>query len=180
MWCKLVILIYLFVVTMTTTTGSIHSPFKQVPGQRLARGGLALAYGMKDVHAVDPVATSAKAQASADGSNVVVTISGVGADGLEVGIGREGFEVLGNCSASVKSCNTCLCWAPCNITAFSADTVTLGDAPPLAKAVRYLWTNSPCGSNNPYQCPVYAKVAPLGTLSGEDKNLPLGPFILKI
>ena len=33
--------------------------------------------------------------------------------------------------------------------------------------MRYLWYSSPCGSNSPYQCPVYAKVKPLGKLSGE-------------
>ena len=135
---------------------------------------------MKDVHAVDPIATSAK---TTDGSTVIITIGGVGADGLDVKIGRQGFEVLGNCSADPTvhpPFARDLCWIPCNITASTANTITVGGVPPTPSAVRYLWYSSPCGSNSPYQCPVYAKVAPLGTLSGEDKQLPLGPFLMKL
>ena len=53
---------------------------------------------------------------------------------------------------------------------------------PIApQAVRYLWYASPCGSNQPFHCPVYATVAPLGTLSGEGGNLPLGgPFLMPV
>jgi len=159
-------------------SGSVHSPYKQAPGQRLARGALALAYGMSDVHAVDPVAT--KAQLSADGHSIIVSIQGIGAGGL-LAQSSGGFEVLGNCSAAptILPCATCLCWIPRNISSFSSATVTIGDVPPMSTAIRYLWYDSPCG-NNPYQCPVYAKVGPLGTLSGEDKQLPLGPFLLKL
>ena len=39
---------------------------------------------------------------------------------------------------------------------------------------------APCGNAHPYQCPVYAKVAPIGALSGQFDYLPLGPFISEL
>eukprot|EP00051_Salpingoeca_urceolata_P010217 m.124636 g.124636 ORF g.124636 m.124636 type:complete len:129 (-) comp16626_c0_seq2:351-737(-) len=70
---------------------SVHSPYKQPVGQRLARGGLSVAYGMHDVAAVAPVAVSAAIQ----GTSVVVQLGGVGPGGLTVHQGAQGIEVLG-------------------------------------------------------------------------------------
>lgn len=151
-------------------SGSIHSPFKQPVGQRLARGGLAVAYGMKALHAVDPVARSVKVTAG----TLVVSVGGLGSGGLTAKVGAEGFEVLGNCSA------TTLCWQSTPISAASPTSVTLAKLPAQPRAVRYLWYISPCGVH-PYQCPVYAKATPIGKLSGEDQAfLPLAPFIMAL
>jgi hypothetical protein len=38
-------------------SGSVHSPYKQPVGARLARGALAVAYGMSEYGKVDPVVT---------------------------------------------------------------------------------------------------------------------------
>ena len=156
-------------------SGSIHSPFKQTPGQRLARGAMSVAYGRKELSAVDPVVTGALI--APDGGSINITI-GRASSGLNVSLGREGFEVLGDCPTWAQPPG--LCWVPCNISAASLTTITIGKVPVEPKAVRYLWYNSPCGSNAPYHCPVYANVAPLGSLSGEDKPLPLGPFVMKL
>ena len=162
------------IVDTPVASGSVHSPFKQAAGQRLARGALAVAYVDRLAHAVDPVATGAAL--SADGASLVVSVGGVGDLGLDVKVGAEGFEVLGNCSA------TQLCWKSCKISGSGSGSgsVTVGGLPAAVRAVRYLWGSSPCGSNSPYQCPVYAKVKPLGALSGEDHPLPLGPFIMEV
>ena len=44
------------IIDTPVASGSIHSPFKQPVGRRLARGALAVGYGMASAHAVDPVA----------------------------------------------------------------------------------------------------------------------------
>eukprot|EP00937_MAST-01D_sp_MAST-1D-sp2_P002621 g2621.t1 len=160
------------IIDTPVASGSIHSPFKQPAGARLARGALALAYGQEQAHAVDPVATGAALLA--DGKSLAVTVGGVGPLGLDVRAGAQGFEVLGNCTAGA------MCWKSCPIASAAGAVVTLGGLPVAPVAVRYLWYTSPCGSNAPFQCPVYAKVAPLGTLSGEEHPLPLGPFVMKI
>ena len=59
-------------------SGSVHSPFKQQVGDRLARGGLGVAYGMTDANKVDPVALSA----SASGTSVTVKLGGLGPAGV--------------------------------------------------------------------------------------------------
>ena len=59
-------------------SGSVHSPFKQQVGDRLARGGLGVAYGMTDANKVDPVALSA----SASGTSVTVKLGGLGPSGV--------------------------------------------------------------------------------------------------
>jgi hypothetical protein len=48
-----------------------------------------------------------------------------------------------------------------------------------AVALRYLWGSSPCGLDI-LRCPVYVTVPKLGTLTGENDSLPLGPAILPI
>ena len=58
----------------------------------------------------------------------------------------------------------------------SAGTVTLGNVPAGATAVRYLWYSAPC-TNRLFRCPIYAVVPALGSLSGELDALPLGPFV---
>ena len=161
-------------------SGSIHSCYKQPAGARLARRALAVAYGRGgNLTAADPVATSATV---GGGGSLTIAIAGVGAAGLDVKLGAAGFEVLGNCTSSLGHCKggTCLCWTPCNITSAQAASVTVGGVPSAPVAVRYLYQQSPCGTNTPYQCPVYAKVESLGKLSGEDAQLPLGPFVMKL
>ena len=164
------------IVDTPVASGSVHSPFKQVAGQRLARGALGVAYGAtaagKVAHLVDPVATGAAL--SADGASLVVTVGGVPMTELVAKVGAEGFEVLGSCAGAA------LCWQSCKVTGSTGFTVTVGGLPGAPQAVRYLWYSSPCGVNQPYQCPVYAPVPPLGALSGEDHPLPLGPFIMKL
>ena len=59
-------------------SGSVHSPFKQQVGDRLARGGLGVAYGMTDANKVDPVALSA----STSGTAVTVKLGGLGPAGV--------------------------------------------------------------------------------------------------
>ena len=46
----------------------------------------------------------------------------------------------------------------------------------LARAV---WSNTPC-SGRVFSCPVYAVVPRLGSLTGENDTLPLGPVILPV
>ena len=53
--------------------------------------------------------------------------------------------------------------------------ILLSGSPKGARAIRYLWYMAPC-TQQPYQCAVYAAVAPLGRESGEMEWLPLGPF----
>lgn len=77
---------------------SVHSPYKQEVGARLARGALSVAYGMASAAAVSPVAHSARLVAGAAGQSVEVVVGGVGAAGLIVTSAVQGFEVLGICS----------------------------------------------------------------------------------
>lgn len=187
-------------------SGSIHSPYKQPVGRRLARGGLDLAYGMKDVHSVDPfvksVSTSTSTAASSSPASIVITVGGLGSTGsIAAVVGSLGFEVLGNCAAAKdgdsntttdndargKQCDgPCLCWASVPIASATATTVTLNKGiPDAATAVRYLWYIAPY-KTVPFKAPIYASGAP--PLPGTNASmsnpawdlLPLGPFVLHL
>ena len=165
--------------TPCPTTGSIHSPFKQPAGRRLARGGLAVAYGMKGLVAVDPKVESVKVVAD----TVVVTVGGLGSAGLTATIGSVGFEVLGNCSTTKLNE---LCWQSTPITSATATTVTLSKLPAHPRAVRFLWYIAPYPLH-PGTAPIYAKGAPpmpAGAVplpdTFDDGLLPLGPFLLPL
>ena len=68
------------IIDTPVASGSIHSPFKQPVGRRLARGGLALAYNVTSAHAVDPVVDSVKL--TVDKRTLVVNVGGLGSKGL--------------------------------------------------------------------------------------------------
>ena len=150
-------------------SGSVHSPWKQQVGARLARGALSVAYGMPEVAKVNPTATSAKLS----GTAITVELTGLGANGVMLHSGNKlGFEALGKDGS----------WHSTPITSHATSSVTVGPAPAGAKAVRYLWYQSPCGDDSKvrYRCPGYVKVEALGGLSGELDALPLGPFVAKL
>ena len=171
------------IIDTPVASGSIHSPYKQPVGLRLARGGLAVAYGMKAAHAVDPVVSSVSYRAG----EVRVVLGGLGSGGLTAAVGSVGFEVLGNCSG------TTLCWHSSPIAAASASgVVSLTSLPDAPRAVRYLWYLAPYGVQ-PFRAPVYANAAPIRLESagaphpaaarpGQDDEelLPLGPFVLPL
>ena len=140
-------------------SGSIHSPYKQVPGDRLTRGALAVAYDQPQPY---PVVS----KSTVKGDMVVVTLDGVGS-GVELR-GKDGFEVFAYPN-----------WHTVPVSSSTDDSVSVGPIPANATAMRYLWRTAPCG-NFPYKCAVYAKVSPLGTLSGQMDALPLGPFVTKL
>jgi len=120
---------------------------------------------MTSLAKVNPIAVAASTQ----GSNVVVTLSGLGSQGVAAARKALGFEVLGSDRV----------WHSAPIESSGTDTITVGPIPAGATAVRYLFYKAPCGQQ-PYQCPVYTDVAPLGALSGERESLPLGPFVMKL
>jgi len=161
------------IIDTPVASGSIHSPFKQPVGRRLARGALAVAYGRKELHAADPVATGAVLRAGA----VEISVGGLGRGGLMAAIGARGFEVLGNCSGPT------LCWMSSPISAASADAVTLSALPAQPQAVRYLWYIDAVGVH-PFRAPIYTKALPLpgapGIKYGNGELLPLGPFLLPL
>lgn len=140
-------------------SGSIHSPYKQAPGDRLTRGALAVAYAQPQPY---PVVS----KCTVSGATVVVALDGVGS-GVELR-GRDGFEVYAYPN-----------WIAVPVSDSTKSTVSVGPVPRNTTAIRYLWRTAPCG-NFPYKCPVYAKVSPLGTLSGQMDVLPLGPFVTKL
>jgi len=175
------------IIDTPVASGSIHSPFKQPVGRRLARGGLDVAYGMKSVHSVNPSVQSAVLSTSKD-PTVVVTIAGVGNKGIAVVVGSYGFEVLGKCvkQPAPGSCDgVCLCWASILIASGTATTITLTKLPQNPTAVRYLWYIGPYGTQ-PFQAPIYALGAtPLPGVNASMSNpawdlLPLGPFLLPL
>ena len=150
-------------------SGSIHSPYKQAAGSRLARGALATAYSTPQ-----PYPTVASVALDSAGKSVKLAVGG-GGSGVVI---RQqfGFEILGSDSL----------WhvAVIDAKASAGDTVVFGPVPAGAKAVRYLWgtSSAPCGNTDgpvqiPYNCAVNIKVPALGSLSGEFDTLPLGPFI---
>jgi hypothetical protein len=167
------------IIDTPVQSGSVHSPYKQPVGSRLARGGLAVGYGLTQyTEQANPIATSAKKRGMITNANVVVTIAGVvpTAGGLTATIGSNGFEVLNGTT-----------WTNAPIISFGRDVfpnpnatiVTIGPVPAHATAVRYLWYGSPCGMIK-YECPVTAKVQALGSLSGQEEFLPLGPFVMAL
>ena len=98
-----------------------------------------------------------------------------GASGVILKDNKLGFQVLDAKGA----------WNSAPVTGKTANGVTVGPAAAGAKAIRYLWYDSPCspfaGPQVPYQCPVYTDVTPLGELTGEQVGmLPLGPFVLEL
>ena len=100
------------------------------------------------------------------GETVVVDLGGVGS-GVELR-GRDGFEVYAYPN-----------WITVPVSYSTKSAVSVGPVPRNTTAIRYLWRSAPCG-NFPYKCPVYAKVSPLGTLSGQMDVLPLGPFVANL
>lgn len=150
------------IIDTPVASGSVHSPYKQPAGARLARGALATAYAIPQP---DPVVVSA----ATAGDSVTVTLGGLAGGTIETRTAL-GFEVLG----ADKN------WHVTPITGTSNGTITIGSVPAGPSAIRYLWYSAPCGNAAPYQCPVYVKVQALGSLSGELDSLPLGPFIMKL
>jgi len=151
-------------------SGSIHSPFKPTVGRRLARGGLAVAYGMEEANAVYPVVTGVHLE----DDEVSVALGGLGTDGLAAVIGSNGFEVLGNCSGPV------LCWKSTPIVSATSSSVSIGGLPESPRAVRYLWYIAPYGTQ-PFRAPIYTKAAPIVPVPTSDNDLlPLGPFVLPL
>lgn len=115
---------------------------------------------------VDPVVESVELRGTA---SVVVTLSGLGPDGIEPPRAAAGFELL--CAGVWHS-------ALIDASAVANNTITLpvpaGCSAP--HAIRYIWYDTPCG-NFAYQCPIYTTAKALDSLSGELTLLPLGPFI---
>ena len=177
------------IIDTPVASGSIHSPFKQPAGRRLARGGLAVAYGMADAHAVDPAVSSV--ELSADKSSLVVSVGGLGREGLVAATGASAFEVLGHCDPqpAAGACTEpiCLCWVSTPIASATKTTVTIDGLPASPQAVRYLWYISPYAIGGkllrPFVAPVYALADPIpnaAKIPGGDDTLPLGPFVLPL
>ena len=156
------------IIDTPVASGSVHSPYKQPAGARLARQALATAYGIPQP---SPVAVSASKTAS----SIVITLGNTGDGGTLVHKSLFGFEVLGNDGK----------WHVAPVIPPSSPTlppltVTVGPIPAGASAVRYLWTTAPCGNAAPFQCAVYVTAPTLGALSGELDLLPLGPFLFPL
>ena len=165
------------VLDTPVASGSIHSPYKQPVGARLARGALRLAYGMEEVDDVRPFVQSAVLATS--GTSLRMTVGGLGGvKGMLANIadGALGFEVLGNVSWS----KTGVGWASTPVVAGSSNgtTIVVGNLPAAPRAVRYLWYSTPCGMV-PFECPVSANVIQLGPESGETEiKMMLPPFVM--
>ena len=163
-------------VTLDTpvASGSIHSPFKQPVGARLARGALSTAYGQR--HTLSPVVASVTKHHNYMGqegaATIVVTVGGLGPNPpwpLEIR-NHLGFEVLTKDGV----------WQSTPIKSSEGVALTLDAANATdGLALRYLWYTTPCGVQ-PYRCTVYAQVPALRGLSGELSFLPLGPFIVQL
>lgn len=178
------------IIDTPLANGAIHSPFKQPAGRRLARGGLAVAYGNAAAHAVDPVVSSATL--SADGKSVTIAVGGLGSAGLVAVQGADAFEVLGACDPQPANgtctADVCLCWVSTPIALASKTTVTLLALPAQPQAVRYLWYISPYSPDGrhlmPFKAPVYAPtngdIPGAVPIPGGDDMLPLGPFVLPL
>lgn len=171
------------IIDTPVASGSIHSPFKQPCGRRLARGALAMAYGMPELNAVNPVVESVTLSTD----KIFVTVDGLGKPGTGMGtltatIGVEAFEVLGICGNATAPA----CWHSAPIVSYNATSITLTNLPAAPTAVRFLWYLAPYGVT-PARAPVYIgglPPMPEGTppLPSEFTNeqLPLGPFILPL
>ncbi|CAG5125211.1 unnamed protein product [Candidula unifasciata] len=131
--------------------GSIHPRDKKDVGDRLALGGLAIAYGRQEVFQ-GPYPS--KAEVTASGFKITYGSSA----NLEIR-NISGFELL------------CLSrWVAANITSHDQVSVTLHNpcrAGESIKGVRYAWRESPCSFK---ACAVYGKV----------NSLPAPPFILAV
>ena len=112
------------------------------------------------------------ASVASSSGDVVITITGADASGVEAVVGAQGFEVLVDTSTPNQQL-----WKPVPIKGSAGSTVSIGPVPANASAVRYLGYSSPCGLDK-FQCPVTTKVGALGSLSGEEGLLPLGPFVM--
>ena len=160
------------VLDTPSPSGAIHSCFKQPVGARLARGALAVAYDRKELH-LSPGVGGAKQV----GKQLKVTVANTSGGALTVRASL-GFELLiGGAqpmwhSAPIVHCD-------------GAHTLTLSLPDALAEdggavlALRYLWSNTPCGGGT-LGCPVYVSVPKLGSLTGENDTLPLGPAMLSM
>ena len=147
------------------SSGSVHSPYKQPVGARLARQALVVQYGGTQP---SPVAE----KVSASGNTITVTVTGLDTGATLEALptsSKDGFEVLGSDQQ----------WHATPVASIGAQTVTLSGAPSGAKAVRYLWRSTPCGPLT-FGCPVYAKATALGSLTGEHDYLPLAPFTMAL
>eukprot|EP00039_Didymoeca_costata_P033210 m.41305 g.41305 ORF g.41305 m.41305 type:complete len:558 (-) comp9753_c0_seq1:77-1750(-) len=145
-------------------SGSVHSPFKQACGSRLARGALATTYGMTLQSYPSPCGIARQ------GSSIIIKICGVGSGSSLEWRTKLGFEIAPSDGKE---------WDTVPITAVENDSITIGPVPPHIVGVRYLWRNSPCTAV-PYQCPIYASVPALGKDSGELDYLPMGPFVYEL
>lgn len=152
------------IVDTPCSSGSVHSPYKQPVGSRLARQALATQYEQPQP---SPIATAVTAAAG----KVTVTVGGLAGNSLEAlaTSSKFGFEALGADGL----------WHSTPVEAIGASTVTLSGSPAGAKAVRYLWRSTPCGPLT-FGCPIYLKVKALGALTGEHDYLPLAPFVLAL
>ena len=159
------------IVDTPVASGSVHSPYKQPVGARLARRGLAVAYGATGQGYNDYASNVAVVAHVRAPSSVVVTFKPLGANGkIAAKQGAFGFEVLGEDQI----------WHSTPIQSHAAQQVAIGPAPLGALAVRYLYYKNPC-SLKPYNCPVTYDVGPLGRLTGEtEATFPVGPFVMKV
>lgn len=152
------------IIDTPVASGSVHSPYKQPAGSRLCRGALDVAYGT-------PQPSPVPGKITATHAGITLEIDGLLGGSVEIlGNVTSGFEVLGSDKM----------WHYCAISATTSGSVVVSPIPDGASAIRYLWYGAPCGNARPYQCPVYAKVTPIGALSGQYDYLPLGPFIREL
>ena len=149
-------------------SGSVHSPYKQPVGARLARGALSVAYGVtKLAGGHNPTAASAMLVKGTD--TVRVSLTNLTTAGLLPARRTIGFEILGASGF----------WNSTPIVSTTATSVTVEGCPSGATVLRYLWYNCPC-TTAPFMCPLYVAVPAIGALSGELDSIPIGPFVLAI
>jgi len=184
------------IVTYDAPGKHYHSPYKQPLGRRFARGALATAYNQPQYH-LTPTVRSVQLHGGGDHPRrIVVTVGGVGPNGLRVTDGAVGFQVLGQCdgeeNSTIKVGREDMCWTPVLIASHDSTTVTLSALPVQPEAVRYGWSALPFGRERPYpgdlsgpSAPIFVKPDPLpgGAPSGPYYGLmstdwiPLGQFI---
>jgi sialate O-acetylesterase len=147
--------------------GNVHSIFKQPTAARLARAGLAVAYGMQ----FDTNAGPSVKGVEVEGDSVTVKLIGLGKGGVQIR-STTGFEVLVN-DGGVAAPGV---WVNTPITGHQSDSVTIGALASNASKIRYSWYSKPCGLDL-FGCAVYTGTTALGNLSGELDFMPLPPFI---
>jgi hypothetical protein len=169
------------VLDTPSPSGAIHSCHKQPVGSRLARGALATAYGRMDLKASAAISGAAVAP---DGRRLTVWVAN--ATGLVIR-NHLGFEVLAGEPSDITT------WRWHSAPILSTDRIqtlvlSLNEVlsqgatiygTPHVLAVRYLWGTSPC-SLEIFNCSVYVPVQKLGSLTGENDTLPLGPAMLPV